>query len=306
MRQRIEEFLLRMVRLYTSNTPIKKGKYRMFQTALAACAKPHTSLPLKLKDGRRFLVNLTIGMQDSVYFVGEYERVLTEISAKLIRPGDTCVDVGANFGWYTSLMAMMAGPDGNVHAFEPMPQSFAELEQNVALMGDRTNVSIQNLALGDRLDTVKIHLFPQLTSGHASLAVGAGAASTAFDCKMVPLDNYLQENEVENVDFVKVDIEGAELMFLKGARRLFEQRVPPIFLMEMAVASTAHFGYHPNDLIDHMRNLGAFEFFAADEIRGTLRAISRFGPEEIGANVFCIPRQLPADKREVINSYKIK
>lgn len=303
MRQIIEETLLRLVRVYTFNTPIKKGKYRLYQAALGLCKTAHRSLPIRMKDGRRFVINLTTGMQESVFFVGEFERVLTAIAVQLISEGDVCIDVGANFGWYTSVMALHSGSGGQTHAFEPTPQSFDELKRNHVAGGEPANVFLNNVALGDRPDTVQIHLFDGFGTGHASLAAKTSARSAVFDCKMVTLDSYLKENEIARVDFVKVDIEGAELMFLKGAEKLFAQDVPPIFLMEMAAAQTANFGYHPNELIDFIGSHGDYEFFAVDEYKGTARCIDRFEADEIGANVFCIPSSALPEKKAAMSEY---
>lgn len=306
MRQIIEEKLLRLVRLYTFNTPVNKGKYRIFQTALRLCSARPDSLPVRLRDGRRFFVNLTTGMQESVFFVGEFERVLTEIAIKLIGKDDICIDVGANFGWYTSLMALHTGSSGAVHAFEPMPQSFDELKRNHDLMGSPANVVLNNAALGDHAGSVQIHLFEGLATGHASLAAKKDVGSAAFDCRMITLDSYLEENGVEQIDFIKVDVEGAELQLLKGATRIFDQTVPPIILMEMAVAQTGNFGYHPNDLIEFIGSHADYEFFVVDEYQGFVELIKSFPPGHIGANVFCIPRNTPPEKRAAISEYLVK
>lgn len=306
MRRSIEENLLKLVRLYTFNTPIEKGKYRIFLEALKRCRHRPNSLPVKLRDGRKFIINLETGMQDQVYFVGEFEKLLTEITRGLISEGDVCIDVGANFGWYTSLMMLHGGKNGEVHAFEPVPRTFRELTDNYVLAGSPANVHLNNLALGDREDVVQIHTFEGLASGYASLAVkGENAVATSTDCRMITLDSYLDENHVGNVDFVKVDIEGAELGMLKGAERLFNQEVPPIFLMEMAVAQTSNFGYEPNDLIDLIAARGDYDFYAAKELDGCIEHIERFPEGHIGANVYCVPKNAPQHKLDLISRYAI-
>ena len=303
MRQNLEEIFLRLIRLYTFNTPIRKGKYRLYQTALSFCKMNHEALPVRMSDGRRFLANVSDGMQETVYFLGEYERVLTGITRRIIRQGDVCLDIGANFGWYTSLMALSCGESGQVHAFEPVPVSFAELVKTYQAIGSPSNVFLNNIALGDRRGTVSLHLFDDLKSGHASIAPKVDMHSAVFECKMIQLDDYLREKGIAEVDFVKVDIEGAELMFLQGGERLFSQGSPPIFMIEMALATSKGFGYLPNYLIEFLRNHCDFRFYAADEHRGTLRLIDGFADDDIGANVFCVPRPRSDEIRSVISEY---
>lgn len=284
------DLFLKVVRSYTYNTPIAKGKYRLFQTALQLVKDKPVAIDAQARDGRRFIADLTTGMEEMVFFLGEYEPFISKIVERLIRKGDICIDVGANFGWYTTMMAKLVGANGEVHSFEPVPKTFAQLERNCAFLNDEAaKVQINNLALGDREDILKINLFDGLTSGHASLAADGRYNSTSFDCEMTTLDKYLFAMGVGNVAFVKVDIEGAEMMFLRGAERLFEQESKPIFLMEMALAQTGRFGYLPDALVKFLAERGPYEFYKVDEVERKLVVITHFDDDDIGANVFCIP-----------------
>jgi FkbM family methyltransferase len=303
MRQKLEELFLSSVRLYTFNTPVKKGTFRLFQVALGLCGAKHRAIPVRLRDGRRFVLDLTTGMQETVYFHGEYERFLTEVASTLIIPGDVCLDVGANFGWYTTLMALKCGEDGEVHAFEPMPGAFGDLERNIRLAGSPPNVFHNNVALGDKAGTVPVYLYDDLPTGHASMARNADMPATITDCPMITLDSYLAERSVKQVDFVKVDVEGAELMFLNGAGKLFSQDSPPVIMMEMALATTRNFGYLPDEFIRFIGSRGDYEFYAADEKRERLYPIDGFADDDIGANVFCVPVSAPDHKRAAVRKF---
>jgi FkbM family methyltransferase len=175
---------------------------------------------------------------------------------------------------------------------------FRELSRNCDLLGKPSNVVINNLALGDKAGTVVLNLFEGLPTGHASLSSQGRSDAATFDCRMITLDSYLEDHGIGHVDFLKVDIEGAEMMFLNGAKKLFEQDVPPVFLMEMALQQTRNFDYKPNDLIEFISARGDYEFYAVDELRGKLRKIDGFPPDDIGANVFCVPRGHYADRVE--------
>ncbi len=219
MRRKLEENWLRLIRFYTFNTPLSKGKYRLFQAALRFCKFPHDSLPSRSRDGRLFSVNLTTGMQEHVFFFGEYEKVLSRIASALIRQGDICIDVGANFGWYTTLMGLHCGPEGEVHAFEPVPLSYRELKKNHELSGS-PYIYINELALGDRNGTVSINILDGEPTGHASIASKGDSSFESFKCPMTTMAHYV----------------------------------------------------------------------ALDMTRNKVRKIERFADDDIGANVFCIPR----------------
>ena len=290
MRKGLEDALLRVVRSYTLHTPIKKGKYRLYLETVGLCREKHDGRIVTLRDGRRFSLNIPNPLQESVYFLGEYESFLSEVTAKLIAPGGVCFDVGANFGWYTSLMASAVGRTGQVHAFEPVPATFEELHTNYGLWGSPANVHLHQTALGDRIGSVMINVFSGLTTGHASIGEYPGFHSVAVESKMTTLDAYCDERSIKQIDFIKVDIEGAEKVFLTGAASLFDQRHPPIILMEMARLATMNFGYLPNDLIVILRSRADYEFYLADETERRLTRIEGFTESDVGGNVFCIPR----------------
>jgi FkbM family methyltransferase len=203
-------------------------------------------------------------------------------------------------------MSQLAGPAGSVHAFEPVPKTFSELERNRTVAEFPERIFANNLALGDSEGTVTINLFDGLPSGHASLSAKGGSVGSSFECRMMTLDRYMTDNNVGDVNFVKADIEGAEMMFLRGAGRLFEQSVPPVFLMEMALAQTKEFGYLPNDLISFIKARGNYSFYKVDEDAGSLIAIGGFEDDDIGANVFCVPSSAPQTVHDAIAKYLVK
>lgn len=299
----LRDVFLKAVRLYTYNTPIRKGKYRLYQTVLRFVKNKPTAIVAEARDGRKFISDLTTGMEEMVFFLGEYEPFISGIARRLIRKGDVCLDVGANFGWYSTLMAKLVGPSGEVYSFEPVPKTFAQLGRNVDLLSDTAKPIINNIALGDRDDILKINLFDDLTSGHASLAADDSHSSASFDCEMTTLDKYLSMHDTSSVAFAKVDIEGAEMMFLRGAAKLFSQDAKPIFLMEMALAQTSRFGYVPDDLIKFIAERGSYTFYKVDEIKEKLILIDHFDSDDIGANVFCIPETAEDSAKSVIAEY---
>ena len=296
LRSKVDRAVVQGVRSYTFHTPISKGKHRIYLAALKLCQSYPDGLPAITPDGRRFQANLSTGMQSTLYFLGEYEKAITLIVEKIIRANSctTFLDVGANFGWYTSLFSKYAVNGGQVHAFEPVPSIFTNLQTNVALLGNPSNVFINNLALGDKNGEMTINLFSGLSTGHASLSDQGRDDAISFKCEMKTLDSYLSGLNVGPINFVKVDIEGAEKSFLAGAGRLFEQQSLPIILMEMALNQTKNFGYLPDELIDTIRSKGNYRFYKIDESQAKLIEIDGFERNDIGANVICIPDAIAA------------
>jgi FkbM family methyltransferase len=291
-----------LLRLYTRHTPVARGKYRLATLARRLLGTPPRGI-VRTRDGRRLYADLASGMCDGLYFHGEYEAAISRLVRGLVRPGDVCIDVGANFGWYTTLLADLVGSGGSVHAFEPVPDVFAWLQDNLRLAGEPRHVHLVRAADGERASpTVTLYVFADLPIGHTSMhAAGHPVAATA-SAPMCTLDDHVIAHNLGPVAFVKVDVEGAELGVLRGARRLLAQAVPPIWIVEMARNTTAAFGYRPQDLIEHLRSSADYAFFAIDERTTEIVPIDAFTDEDIGANTLCVP----AARRDMLRAFRTR
>lgn len=287
----------KLVRLYTFNSPIKRGRHRLSNLAFQLSPTLPGELVVKTIDGRELFLDSKNDSYKYVYFLGEYESVISNIFRRLINAGDICLDIGANIGWYTTLFQKLVGSSGKVHAFEPVPHLFKDLERNVKLNAPPDNVKLNNFALGNEEKNVNMHVFTDLPDGHSSISAFASSIFETFTTRMKTLDSYISDHKINHVGVVKVDVEGAELLVLQGASKIFEQERPPILEIEMALATSKGFGYIPNDLIEFIRSKAEYDFYAIDETQFTLQKIDGFEPDDIGANVLCLPKDF--DKRNV-------
>ena len=171
-------------------------------------------LPSRLPDGSMIECDLRDHVERQMYFLGAYEPIEAYLFTRLVRPGLTVVDAGANVGQYTLLAASGVGPTGAVHCFEPVAANFARLEAHLA--ANRViNVRANRSALWHEPAEVRLGL-PADTVGNAgSFSVGS-LASSVVAALAEPLDAYDERMGVGRVDLVKMDIEGAEWAALRG------------------------------------------------------------------------------------------
>jgi FkbM family methyltransferase len=140
--------------------------------------------------------------------VDHEEDIVQQFSPKI---GDIVIDVGAAFGFYTILASKRVGEQGRVVAIEPQPDSFEMLNKNIKL-NKLTNIVTLNYAVSSRKTTLKLY------SSYSTIQERAGQSLQSYiEVSADNLDNLLRQLDIDEVNWVKVDVEGAELEVLKGA-----------------------------------------------------------------------------------------
>ena len=164
------------------------------------------------------------------YFVGDLDRKISTIFDRVIRPGDTVVDIGANIGLTTLRMAHLAGPGGQVHSFEPNPELAKRLNE-VIERNKLSNITVHDVALGDTERRLTLNI-PVGNMGSASI-VPEKIVPSAMTCEVSVrrLDSLFPDTHA--VRLVKIDVEGAEAGVLKGALGFIERCRPDIIIFEL-------------------------------------------------------------------------
>jgi FkbM family methyltransferase len=150
-----------------------------------------------------------------IWFSGLYEPLETALFCRLVRPGMTLIDAGANVGQYTLLAATAVGPTGAVHAFEPVPKTFEKLKRHVDASG-LANIHLNRAALWHENGEVTLDI-PVGGSGDAGTYGVVTDRAAATKAPAVRLDDYVRQNHIDRIDFLKMDIEGGEPFLLRGS-----------------------------------------------------------------------------------------
>jgi len=179
-----------------------------------------------------------------------------------VNSGDFAIDVGANYGLITLLLSDITGRKGKVFSYEALPPVFATLEKNLSSFRFYDNVNAYNLAVADKNELISITV-PGDDFGQASMRThqtGSWSLSdktTSYQCQAIRLDEHLKD--AAKIDFIKLDIEGAELLALQGAVKII-QKFKPVLYVEIYKEWTKEFGYHPIDLYHFLKKLGYRKF----------------------------------------------
>lgn len=173
----------------------------------------------------------------SANLVNRYDALQTRLLAERLRPGDFAVDVGGHVGDVALVMAACVGAAGRVITFEPDPFSRAMLERNIALNPGVKPPVIEAAAVSDRAGVATF--FSDGGHSNSSLqqsAAGNPAAAKPIEVPVVTLDEHLPDTPA----WVKIDIEGAEIAALRGARRVLDS--PANMLVELHPYAWPAFG----------------------------------------------------------------
>ncbi|HZR98338.1 MAG TPA: FkbM family methyltransferase [Chloroflexota bacterium] len=150
--------------------------------------------------------------------VGVFERPITRLVVRTVRPGMRALDIGAHIGYYTLLLAKQVGPTGHVTAFEPSPQNHALLWNNVQA-NKLHQVTVRQAAVADQSGTMRLYL--AANTGDNRL-YDSHDGRTAVEVATVALDDLLADDVP--VDFIKMDIQGSEWKAFCGMRRLLQRQ----------------------------------------------------------------------------------
>lgn len=179
-------------------------------------------------------VRLTLKPSDighrQIAVLGYMERDLTVLMNSIASRGGLLVDVGANYGYFTSLWAA-AGKANRVVAFEASPRNMAGLKRNVEQNGLQSQVTILPKAAGKVAGTMHFYLGPEDQTGWGGLSATQGKDD--IEVEVTSLDDHCSQNGISEINVLKIDTEGADTWVIEGAARLLrEKRIQHVFFEE--------------------------------------------------------------------------
>ena len=194
---------------------------------------------------------------------GGFERAELHLVEKMLKPGMTVLDVGAHHGLYTLLAAKRVGAQGRVIAFEPSSRERKRLRKHL-WVNRCSNVRIAGCALGESAGEADFFLVEGLHDWCNSLRPpDVEERTSTVRIGVRRLDDVLERLGINKVDFVKLDVEGAELGVLRGAERLLKGAARPAILVEVQDLRTRPWGYRAREIVQWLAATG-YRWFELD------------------------------------------
>ena len=202
-------------------------------------------------------------------FNGNFEPVETEIVKKEIKENDIVLDVGANIGYYSLIFAQLIGKSGKVYSFEPDPTNFEILKKNI-LVNKHENVILENKAVSNKEGNLKLYLSTENNGMHRIYP--SKWCKESIDINSIKIDNYFNKNQ--KIDFIKLDIEGAEYDALLGMESIIQNNENIVIFIEFVPTSLEEHGTNPEKVIDFFIN-HKFKIFKINNIAEKKEEISK-------------------------------
>jgi len=233
-----------------------------------------------------------------IFFFGIYDPVMTTLLKAYIHEGSSCWDVGTERGWFSLLMGSVVGATGRVDAFEAYPPNYEKLCTNISL-NKFAWVHPHNVAVSNR--TGYMHFVPPSdeVTKHVSYLEDCGGSGyltselnpESIEVKTITLDQYAEETELDRLDVIKMDIEGAEFAALQGAQRTIS-KFRPILAIEYNRETARRAGTSVEELDNLLDSYGYDRFVFRRKLEKLcLEKWKDRSDSEAVFNVYCFPHK---------------
>ncbi len=251
-------------------------------------------VPIKVADCEPFYIDLRTGNHDLLkgtpWETAPWEHSEQHIMQHIVKAGDVVYDIGANIGLHTVLLSKLIKPNGCLCVFEPNRDLLPQLSLTVEGLGDAA--TLYPFALSNKSETAT--LFVPEDAAMGSLANwtsgrdGVGETHT-IDCEVRRIDDLIESGMIQQPDFIKCDVEGAELMVFQGGYKTLNRENAPIIMFEANVHNARGFGLTVEDAKTYLASLAppSFSFFEIKE-NGSLAHIEKNHP--IHSNILAVPQ----------------
>ena len=233
------------------------GRYRAIQRLCPGRGEPFRMVMLAEMGGYEFLCDLRDAISREVCCTGQYEPQETALIRRLLRPGMTFVDVGANWGYYTLVAAHLVARTGRVVSLEPHPGLYRVLEGNVR-RNNLSHVVTLNVAASDRPGRLALNEYDPASGnfGVSRLDPSGGDVTRGCEVDAADLDHLLEQAGVDVIDLMKIDVEGAEGLAVAGLKRKLGSFKIRRLLLELHPAELLAHKHTPRNVLEQLAKCG--------------------------------------------------
>lgn len=258
--------LYKIINFYTQHFSFPHRGWKYMRSMLRATHLDEKIYRKKIDNGIYLLVNAADHVQLHLFWYGYYEKNTIALWCSLIKPDDILVDIGANIGYYTVMGAQKAAK-GFVYAFEPSSKTYAQLLGNIAANG-LPNVEALPMAVGAPAGMQPFYVSGPDNTAMSGLREAENFSGITEMVNVVSFDEWAAANNIDRIDYIKMDIEGAETDALFSMKQTL-RRLQPVLFIEVRGRLLQQFGHTPGDIYQFLFALGytAYDIVNARTLR---------------------------------------
>ncbi len=231
------EGLLKGIAYISRNTFHFKGKYRickLIEKTLNPKKKwKNPTFYISLKDNRKMFIDVRSHTHSVAFWCGKYDNEILNKFCSLFKENWTVLDIGANIGYYSiGFGQRLKTLNGTVLSFEPVDSNYSSLLKNIEANDLKEYVHPLNFGLGEKNDTYEISITEAGSSSNAFVVDGSFNSKNekrTQKIEMKKLDDFESIKKLNRCDFIKIDVEGYEVFFLRGAKEFIKKHQPIIY-----------------------------------------------------------------------------
>ena len=217
--------------------------FRSFRRRLINYVQSRYSSNFLVLDGRKMQVD----EDEYLKILFENESIMTKFVQSNIKKGDIVLDLGANIGYWTCLLAELVGEDGRVYAFEPEPHNFELLKKNIEI-NNYTNVTLEQKAISNKTGKTKLFI-SDVKTDHRIYDWSGNQKSMEVD--VVSLDDYFKDKET-GVDYIKSNLQGADFAAVQGMSNLLKDSKNLKMIVEYHPDTLKEFGFDHKEFVNYI------------------------------------------------------
>lgn len=272
---------------------IARALYKTVKTA-RACVGIKGDEVLCSRNGVRWNLDLSEGIDLSIYLFGQFERSTSQAIRSLLFPGAVVFDIGANVGALALPMANQVGEMGRVYAIEPTSWAFSKLSKNLDLNPKLAKTLLPfQMMLTDLQSNVPQNIYSswKLEQGETH-PIHGGRLNSVKGAQVTSLDLLVEKLGVKKVDLIKLDVDGFELKVLRGATQVLS-RIKPKIILEVTPYTLEEQNDSLEALIEFLYNANyrLFTENGKSEISMDAKVLRQRIPALGGINVLACPEE---------------
>ena len=245
--------------------PQAHGKFRILNDVYFGrlAPKQDTWVVEKLRNNLQMNLNIAEFLQAHLFLFGSYELPTVKFLERTLKPDYVCFDVGAQIGYLSLVMANAAQRRTRVVAFEPEELNTQRFASNMAL-NNITNVELVKKAVSNTSGVLKLYLSNDNNAGTHSTIANDPNVGTAFEeVAAVALDEIVEQLKLGRLDMIKIDVEGAELEVIQGAKNVLS-KFRPTCIIELSENIQKSRGFSTTQFKKLMSEYGYHSFVILD------------------------------------------